>query len=94
MTAGQDRAQRLLQRLEEKGYVSRDDSLAVHLFSATVTREEYGSSQIESLAEKLTHGSLAPLMSNLIEQKRISPDEIARLRAILDEDPEATEPEA
>ena len=83
--------QRLLQRLEDKGYVRRDDALSVHLFSATLTREEYGSSQIESLAEKLTHGSLAPLMSNLIEQNRISADEIARLRAILDEEPEATE---
>jgi len=33
--------QRLLQRLEDKGYVERDRSLPVHLFSAATSREEY-----------------------------------------------------
>ncbi len=79
--------QRLLQRLEEKGYVRRDTRLAVHLFSATVGREEYAGRQLESLAQRLTHGSLAPLVTHLIEQNRISPDEIQRLRRILDEEP-------
>lgn len=80
--------QRLLQRLEDKGYVQRDTRLSVHLFSATVSREEYASGQLVSLAERLTHGSLAPLVTHLMEQNRISPDEIERLRNILDEDPE------
>ena len=80
--------QRLLQRLEEKGYIRRDASLSVHFFTATTSREEYGGSQLESLAERLTHGSLAPLVTHLMEQKRISPDEIERLRHILDEDTE------
>ena len=80
--------QRLLQRLEEKGYVTRDANLSVHLFSAAVSREEYGGRQLESLADRLTHGSLAPLVTHLLEQKRISPDEIERLRQILDDDAE------
>ena len=78
--------QRLLQRLEDKGYVVRDSELSVHLFSAAISREEYGSSQLESRADRLTHGSLAPLVTHLIEQDRISPEEMERLRAILDED--------
>jgi len=78
--------QRLLQRLEEKGYVSRDAKLPVHLFSATISRDEYATSQLESLAERLTGGSLAPIMTRLVEQKRISQPEIDRLRQILDED--------
>jgi BlaI family penicillinase repressor len=81
--------QRLLQRLEAKGYVARDAKLSVHLFTATVSREEYASSQLESLADRLTHGSLAPLVTHLMEQNRISPDEIERLRNILDEDPDS-----
>lgn len=85
--------QRLLQRLEEKGYVSRDRELPVHLFSATVSREEYGSSQLETIAERLTSGSLAPLVTHLVEQRRISPDEIERLRRILDGTSKATESE-
>lgn len=80
--------QRLLQRLEEKGYVERDDDLPVHLFSATVSREEYATSQLELLAGRLTGGSLAPIVTRLVEQKRISRSEIDRLRAILDDEPE------
>jgi len=76
--------QRLLQRLEDKGYVERDRSLAVHFFSAVTSRQTYACSQLESLAAKLTGGSLAPLITHLVEDKRLSCEEIQRLRAILD----------
>jgi predicted transcriptional regulator len=77
--------QRLLQRLEDKGFVTRDRALAVNLFSAAVSREAYASSQLESLARRLTGGSLAPLVTHLVEQHRISPADIERLRTLLDE---------
>lgn len=80
--------QRLLQRLEDKGFVVRDRHLAVHLFTAAISREEYASRQLESLAARLTGGSLAPLVTHLVEQKRISRDEIDRLRQILEDDAE------
>jgi len=76
--------QRLLQRLEDKGYVERDRSLSVHLFSAAISRQTYAGRQLESLADKLTAGSFAPLITHLIEQKKISRKEINRIRAILD----------
>ena len=75
--------QRLLQRLEDKGYVERDRTLPVHFFSASISREEYASGQLESLAEKLTGGSLAPLITHLVESKKISRAEIKKLRKIL-----------
>ena len=75
--------QRLLQRLEDKGFVQRDRDLPVHLFSARITREAYAGSQLETLADKLTGGSLAPLITHLMEQKKISPAEIKTLRQIL-----------
>jgi len=77
--------QRLLQRLEEKRYVERDRSLPVHLFYAIVSRQAYAGSQLESLADTLTAGSFAPLITHLVERKKISRDEIDRIRAILDE---------
>jgi len=76
--------QKLLQRLEEKGYVERDRSLSVYLFSAAISRQTYAGQQLESLADKLTAGSFAPLITHLIEKKKISRDEIERIRAILD----------
>jgi BlaI family penicillinase repressor len=79
--------QRLLGRLEEKGYVERDLDLPVHLFFATISREDYATGQLELLAGRLTGGSLAPIVTRLVEQKRISRTEIERLRRILDEEP-------
>jgi predicted transcriptional regulator len=76
--------QRLLQRLEDKGFVERDRGLPVHLFSALISRQAYAGSQLESLADKLTGGALAPLITHLMEQKKISRAEIKRLREILD----------
>ena len=76
--------QRLLQRLEDKGYVERDRSLSVHFFSAAITRQTYAGRQLESLAAKLTAGSLAPLITHLVEEKKISREEINRIRDILD----------
>ncbi|MDP6544918.1 MAG: BlaI/MecI/CopY family transcriptional regulator [Phycisphaerae bacterium] len=77
--------QKLLQRLEDKGYVQRDRSLSVHLFSPAISRQTYAGQQLESLADTLTAGSFAPLITHLVEANRISPDEITRIRAILDE---------
>jgi predicted transcriptional regulator len=77
--------QRLLQRLEEKGLVTRDRTLPVSFFSASVSREDYATSQLESMARRLTGGSLAPLVTHLVEQRRISRTEIERLRRLLDE---------
>jgi len=77
--------QRLLQRLEDKGYIERDRSQFVHLFSARVSRQMYAGNQLELLAEKLTGGSLAPLITHLVEKKKLSREEIDRLRVILDE---------
>jgi predicted transcriptional regulator len=76
--------QKLLKRLEEKGYVKRDDSQFVHLFMAKMTREEYAGNQLESLASKLTAGSFAPLITHLVETSRISDEDIENIRAILD----------
>ena len=77
--------QRLLQRLEDKGYVERDRNLSVHLFAAAISRNTYAGNQLESLTARLTGGSLAPLITHLVEEKKISREEINRIRAILDE---------
>lgn len=76
--------QRLLQRLEDKRYVARDRTLFVHLFSAAISRQTYAGRQLESLADKLTAGSFAPLITHLVAEKKISREEIDRIRGILD----------
>lgn len=82
--------QRLLQRLEDKGYLDRDRSISVHFFSAAITKQTYAGQQLESLANKLTAGSFAPLITHLVEQKKISKGEINRIRKILNDHESST----
>ena len=76
--------QRLLQRLEDKELVKREKAGAANAFSACISREEYVGSQLKSFVDRLTGGSIAPLLAHLIGQKRLSRAELRRLREILD----------
>ncbi len=76
--------QKLLQRLEDKGFVVRNKEQSVHRFSASVGSEDYACGQLETLADKLTEGSITPLITHFVEGKKISQDDIKKLRAILD----------
>jgi BlaI family transcriptional regulator, penicillinase repressor len=75
--------QKLLQRLEKKGFVARDRSQRVHQFSAAMPREEFAGRQLAGLAEKLSDGSLTPLLVHLVESNRLSRRELDELRALL-----------
>lgn len=76
--------QRLLQRLENKGFVERDRSLGTQIFSPRIGREAYASARLEALADRITGGSLVPMITQLMEERKLSPEEIERLREILE----------
>jgi BlaI family penicillinase repressor len=76
--------QKLLQRLERKKFVCRDRSERVHQFSAAIPRDEFAGQQLSGLAEKLSGGSLTPLLVHLVESKRLGKRELDELRAMLD----------
>lgn len=78
--------QRLLQRLSAKGFVVRDRTLGISVFSPAVSRDAYASAQLESLANRLTQGSLAPMITRLVADNKLSRAEIERLRRILEEE--------
>ena len=75
--------QKLLQRLEDKKFVCRDRSQRVHKFSAAIPRDEFAGQQLSGLAEKLSGGSLTPLLVHLVESNRLSRRELDELRALL-----------
>ena len=79
--------QKLLQRLEQKQLVHRDRSERTHAFAAVVSREDYAGGRLAELAEKLSDGSLAPLLLHLVSSRRLSPRELAELRRVLDAAP-------
>ena len=73
----------LLGRLEQRGLVSRDRSRRAHRFAPAVSRAAYAADEVEGLAERLSGGSLAPLVSHLIGAGRLSAADLAELRRAL-----------
>ena len=80
------RPQKLLQRLEAKGHITRDRGSVAHVFSAAAGKNEFVGRQLEAVADKLSGGSLAPLVMHLIEGRRLTKRERNKLRALLDEE--------
>ena len=75
--------QTLLGRLERKGFVDRDRSAKAHLFSAAVSREGFAGAELAGLAEKLSAGSLTPLLCHLADAGRLTAADLDELRATL-----------
>src|SRR5262245_28229823 len=77
--------QKLLERLELKGYVCRDRSAMAHKFAARVGRDALIGRRLREMAEKLCGGSLTPLLTHLLRAERLRPEERRELRALMDE---------
>jgi predicted transcriptional regulator len=77
--------QKLLGRLEAKGYVRHTREQGVLQFTATVGREELISRRLRDVADKLCGGSLTPLMINLVRSQPLSARELEELQAFLEE---------
>ncbi len=75
---------KLLERLEAKGCVVRDRSGGVHVFSAAVERGELIGRRLKAVADSLCGGSLAPLLTHLVEGEALSAGDRAELRSLID----------
>ncbi len=77
--------QKLLDRMETKGYVLRDRTLYVHVFKAVLDRDQLIGRRLRSLAEMLCDGSLTPLLTHLARAKDLTDKDRIALRAIMEE---------
>src|SRR5919199_3666459 len=71
--------QKLLERLERKGFVARAGGAGAITFRAAVGREELISRRLLDVAEKLCGGSLTPLLMNLVKARPLSAEEVREL---------------
>ena len=77
--------QKLLERLEEKGCVARDRGGPVQRFTALVDRDSLIGLRLRAVAESLCGGSIAPLISSLVEQSgRLSEPDRRALRELIE----------
>jgi len=84
-TAQYATVQKLLERLEDKHFVTRVRHNTAHTFSAAVGRDELIGRRLRDVAEKLCGGSLTPLLTHLVRTKRLNVRERQELRALIDE---------
>jgi BlaI family penicillinase repressor len=76
--------QKLLERLEAKGCVRRDRASGVQLFEAAIGRDDLIGRRLRDMAAKLCGGSLAPLLSHLVESGPLSNAERRALRGLIE----------
>jgi BlaI family penicillinase repressor len=77
--------QKQLERLEAKGFVHRDRSIFVHVFTAAVDRDELIGRRLQDMADKLCGGSLVPIVSHLARRPHLTEQENRSLRELLDQ---------
>ena len=72
-----------LQRLEKKKLVDRDRSSFAHSFRATVSQTDVAGQELESLADRLSNGSMAPFITHLLRRKRLTKKEVEQIQKLL-----------
>ena len=73
----------ILRTLEQKGYVRHEEEGRVHRYSAAVKREAARKSALQHLTGKLFQGSAELLFTHLVSDRKLSKDQIQRMRDLL-----------
>src|SRR5688500_85256 len=75
--------QTMLRVLENKGYVGHIVDGRAVLFEALVEQDDAAGSALDRLVAKIYHGSRELLVSRLIADEDISPEELRRMKKLL-----------
>ena len=70
--------------LEKKGYVGHEKDGRAHVYRPLVERGEASRSEIRHLVSRFFRNSHEDLVLNILEDRGIEPDELERLRKMLD----------
>jgi len=84
---GYTTVQTYLNRLRTKGHVASEPGSAAlaHIYRPVSTRDDLLRDRLQDLADQLCEGATTPLVLTLVEGHAFSDEEIARFRAILDQ---------
>jgi predicted transcriptional regulator len=75
----------VLRTLEEKGFVGHEEEGKAYRYLPLVARERAGRSALTRMVDKLFDGSPELLLTQLVSDRKLSPQDIRRLRRILDQ---------
>jgi BlaI family transcriptional regulator, penicillinase repressor len=70
--------------LERKGYVEHSKDGRAHVYQPLVEQDEASRSEIRRLASRFFRNSHEDLVLNILEDRGVAPEELARLRKMLE----------
>ena len=78
-------ARTLLARLVAKKALAYEEQGRAYVYEPRVTEQECIAAASGSFVDRVFGGALKPMLAHFIEQKQLTPEELAELRALLDE---------
>lgn len=81
----------LLARLTEKGFVTTEKVGKYKMYSAVVSQDDYLRQESKTIIDRVFGGSVSKLVSALYSGKNLSQEDIADLKAFIDEKVSETE---
>ena len=73
----------ILRTLESKGYVAHEEEGRGHRYFAKVRQQAAQDSALRHMTSKLFKGSAELLLTRLVSDTRLSPEELSRMRRLL-----------
>lgn len=75
---------KLLQIMVEKGIAERDESARTHVYRAAISEERTKRRLVAELVDRAFDGSAASLIMQALSAKRVRPEELQQIRALID----------
>ena len=75
----------IIRILERKGYLKHSKDGRAHVYAPVIRQEDASRSEIRHLVTRFFRDSHQDLVLNILEDQGISPEELARLRKMLDQ---------
>lgn len=82
--AGYTTTLKLMQIMNEKGLVKRDDSMRTHVYQAAVNKEKTQKHLLNKMIDSLFGGSSTQLVIQALGETKATPDELERIQQLLD----------
>ena len=74
----------LMQTLEQKGFVRHEKEGRAYRYFPMIGQEAAGGSALSRIVDKVFHGSAAMLLAQLVSERKVPAEELARMRDLLD----------
>ena len=76
---------KLMQIMQEKGLVARDESGKAHVYSPKFSQRQTQTKLVSTLLDKAFRGSALSLVQHVLETKPATREELAEIRRLIDE---------